>query len=156
MPAIMNLDFEAARASQEMIGECLRAKCDPNDVENLVTKTLGVVQESGIYAGALFLLSRTRKLDQQIAGAVQPKLVALARSVTGIAAPLPNANAPREALSYVSSNFCQSIETMFLVKDLWEQTLIYARYAAKAESEAAKARKAAEKEAAAKDATPPR
>ncbi|RLC75726.1 MAG: hypothetical protein DRI61_14410, partial [Chloroflexi bacterium] len=67
----VNLDKLAAEQAQRMTN---RAKRGINGVKNpmetlqrLVTKTLGVLQEQGIYAMVLFLHSRTNKDEEKVA-----------------------------------------------------------------------------------------
>lgn len=51
----MNLDIYAARSAQDIIAKTNDKTS--RDVENLITKTLGVLQENGVYACLLYLYS---------------------------------------------------------------------------------------------------
>ena len=63
-----NLDRLAALHAQSIVsrtkdvqdGDRLATKQSARDVDNVVTKALGVLQEDGVYACALYLLSRSR------------------------------------------------------------------------------------------------
>ena len=44
-------------------------------------------------------------------------------------------NKANTALDFVANNICNNLDTLNLVKKMWEQTLIYARYGAKAREE---------------------
>ena len=52
----MNLDLECARRAYGLLYD--QTSIDFKVLENLVTKTLGVLQENGIYALFLFLYSQ--------------------------------------------------------------------------------------------------
>lgn len=142
-----NLDYWAADAAQKIVRETSQPIVPTNDssprmpkkeeVENLVTKTLGVVQENGIYAGMLFLWSRTGKADEAIALRIRGELLALLTDRLGITpADSEKADADNaETLVYLNNRVCRELDTLVMVKQLWEQTLIYARYGAKARAE---------------------
>lgn len=133
----VNLDRLAAGTAQKIIQET-GAKA-----ENLITKTLGVLQENGVYAAVLFLLSRTSDEKKMAEKTVVPKLVdllarpelqALGVNYTGSMdfANEKNRSASMELLKHTSERICDDLDRLFLVKALFEQTLIYARYGAKA------------------------
>ena len=56
----LNLDRLAAQRAQQVIERTKGQK--HTDVDNTATKALGVLQENGIYACALYLLSRRIKM----------------------------------------------------------------------------------------------
>ena len=123
-----NLDMLAATAAQRIIE--VTAECKSADVDNLATKALGVLQENGVYAGILFLYSRTGEADKAIAPAIRRGLLALIPSlVPGATVPPDSAS---DALSLVSCCLADDLEVLLLVKQVWEQALIYLRYGAKA------------------------
>ena len=122
-----NLDLLAAKAAQEIIKDTAALKAD--EVDNLITKALGVLQENGVYAGMLFLYSRTSSADKAVAKEAREKLLALTSELGK--SPTPNADASK-ALDFLTDSICDDLDTLLLVKQLWEQTLIYTRYGAKA------------------------
>ena len=128
-----NLDQKAAHYSQEIIKDGLQIGA-AKEVENLITKTLGVLQEQGVYAMMLFLSSRTGK-EKDIAPALRIQLYTLLEkelvAFTNIQETVPQAEAAA-VLKFYSDKVCSNLDILFLVKDLYEQTLIYARYGAKA------------------------
>ncbi|MEW6735563.1 MAG: hypothetical protein AB1489_30005 [Acidobacteriota bacterium] len=132
-----NLDMIAAQKAQAIITETMHQ--DKNTVENVITKALGVVQEQGIYAGMLYLLSRGDK-EKQIADKVINQLVALLReeslrSFTLTEGLVVNPT-PQQLLNHFATSICaKPVQTLLLVKNLFEQTLMYARYSAKARQE---------------------
>ena len=55
----INLDYLAAKYAQTIIQKTQDKK--PSDVENTMTKALGVLQEDGVYACFLYLLAREKE-----------------------------------------------------------------------------------------------
>lgn len=97
-------------------------------LDNLATKTLGVLQENGIYPSVLFL--RTRKEDREVADAILKELHALAQAKELGGERV--CSDTKQYLKYYSEKICSDLDTLLLTRSLWEQTLIYTRYAAKA------------------------
>lgn len=129
MAEIANLDYETAKTAQHIIADTKTPKIEPSDVENLATKALGVLQENGVYACLLYLYSRTNDKEKPVSKIIRLKLLAL----TQLAGenPPPDDNA-ETALKFLNDKICNDLETLLLTKKLWEQTLIYTRYEAKA------------------------
>lgn len=125
------LDRIAARRAQAIVNRALNG-AKPQEVDNLVTKALGVFQENGAYAGFLFLFSRTREKDQKISTVVREELLRLAAEDLSFGWEMPDPADARTALGYVSDTICGELDPLLLTKGLFEQTLIYARYGAKA------------------------
>jgi len=120
----MNLDLESAKTAQEIIKKT-KKESEASEVENLITKTLGVLQENGVYACMLFLYSRTSKSDK----IVRKNLLGIAERLVDDP---ENRDKSKNDLEFLTDNICNDIDTLLLTKQLWEQTLIYARYGAKA------------------------
>jgi hypothetical protein len=127
---VKNLDLLAAKTAQEIIKET--SAHEVGEVDNLITKALGVLQENGVYAAMLYLYSRT-STDKEIAEKSRPKLVALTEKL-GLK-PSKQYDATT-VLKFLTDDVCSDLERLLLVKQVWEQTLIYARYGAKARSAA--------------------
>lgn len=136
---MLNLDQQAAIQSQIIVREGVKVK-DAKAVENLITKTLGVLQEQGIYAMMLFLFSRTSD-EEKIAPHIRAPLYALLQQLpvfqnnAELSANLSDFSASTAAepvLQFYAQAVCSKLDALLLVKDLYEQTLIYARYGAKA------------------------
>lgn len=133
----LNLDQLAAQTAQAIVDDpTLESKA--KETENLLTKALGVLQEQGVYAGMLFLYSRTSSDDIKVARVARRKLIALLTSdkllfyntaETPSSADSDNA---QKILKFYADRVCDNLEQLLVVKDLYEQTLIYARYGAKA------------------------
>jgi hypothetical protein len=141
-----NLDLIAAKAAQEIVantqtytltekGKEVEKTIEGGEVDNLATKALGVLQENGVYAVQLYLYSRTGEAERSIAKQMREKLLALFREFN-----LPDLeNTKAEvALAFLTDHVCANFDTLLIVKQLWEQTLIYTRYGAKAHSPAEK------------------
>lgn len=123
-----NLDLLAAQTAQQIIQDTKSQKSA--DVDNLATKTLGVLQEYGVYAATLFLYSRTSKTDKESARHIRQNLLSLTPPLTSqTSAPKDEAQA---ALKFVTDHIANELDRLLLVKQVWEQTLIYVRYGAKA------------------------
>ncbi len=128
---MMNLDLEAAKTAQGIIKETTYNKS--NEVENLITKTLGILQENGVYACILFLYSRTSNSDEAVNKVTRKQLIGMTE--------LLDKNKKYEGddkadgvLEFLTT-ICNDLDMLLLTKQLWEQTLTYARYGAKARGE---------------------
>ena len=122
----MDLDLEAARAAQDIIKETNGKGA--KEVENFITKTLGVLQENGVYACMLYLYSRSSDSDK-VSKPIRKQFIEMTKLVGQNPANDDNAE---NVLKYLTDNICTDIDTLMLIKQLWEQTLVYARYGAKA------------------------
>lgn len=151
-----SLDYLAAATSHKITAVINKkvkkdVKIKSSDVENLTTKILGILQEQGIYAMILFLLSRSgdeivknkMSAEQCVACEIVAQLFQLLREEEleplKVAYPeeisFNNVNTKAEALlkHLVKENgLLDQIDVLLLVRDLYEQTLIYTRYGAKA------------------------
>ncbi len=129
MTSLTNLDQLAALYAQEMVKKGKHVTV----LERLVTKTLGVLQAQGVYAMMLYLLSRSGE-EEKIAPIICNECYALIKELpefSGISVPSDK----KKILEFYSSNdILGKIDTLLLIRDLYEQTLIYARYGAKAAS----------------------
>ncbi len=155
-----SLDYLAASTAQE-ITKIIGGDVKSSIVETFSTKTLGILQEQGIYAMFLFLLSRSgderdtenMKPEQQVACEITAQLFHLLREKElmplGIAykedIKINNVNSLKK--TYKKDNkeitglldhlikpggLLDDLDKLLLVKDLYEQTLIYTRFGAKA------------------------
>ena len=135
------LDRVAASRAQEIVRQAIEdRKTAAKEVDNLVTKALGVLQENGVYACFLFLFSRTRDAEKKIAEVVRGQLLHLAAEDLRFGWGKPQSWNAEEVLSHVSNTICAQLDPLLMTKELFEQTLIYARYGAKAAAQDAKAR----------------
>lgn len=127
-----NLDLLAAEAAGAIVRDTIDAGGRrATDVENLATKALGVLQENGPYAAMLFLYSRPDS-EEKIARPIREQLVDVAAKTLHVGIVGHEVD---EALDFVAGITAADLEFLLLVKQLWEQTLIYTRYGAKAHKE---------------------
>lgn len=135
---VQNLDRLCAHFGYEMCqktGEQFKGKDGKPDkakTENLITKSLGVLQEDGVYAFFLYLSSRGSEKD----GADE-----LGRQATELLSdeevkllPENMIKTSQAALETIrgKDDLADDLDNLLLAKRLLEQALIYARYHAKA------------------------
>jgi hypothetical protein len=126
-----HLDWLAARHAQEIILKTRGEKA--SDVDNTVTKALGVLQEDGLYACALFLLSRP-KAEEKRAKVVMDEMINLLDGL-GFGWGKPASGKADKILHHITDKVTGgNLERLLLAKETLEQMLIYARYGAKARS----------------------
>lgn len=134
-----NLDTLAAQTAQHIVEKAVpegtsEVKKRAAAVENMATKALGVLQENGVYAGMLFLYSKGA--DDYAKGIREMLLRALdGIEISGVSLGLPKdkpSDKWQDVSSHLTKSICGDLDTLLLVKQLWEQTLIYVRYGAKA------------------------
>jgi hypothetical protein len=131
---MLNLEPLAALAANEMAGhDAARA----NDAENMITKSLAVLAEQGLYAFGLFLATRKREQDKVPANRIDAQVRKLLKDTSLVNA--DQLRAPDMPSFYRSLTSTQAGETpvnalrrILLCKQLLETTLTYGRYAAKA------------------------
>jgi len=120
-----NLDRLAAKHAQAIISSTTGRKA--SDVDNTITKALGVLQENGIYACFLYLLAK----EKENGGVVVEEMLSLLNEL-GFGWGKPDDNSAEKVLSHISDNVTLDLERLLLAKENLEQMLIYARYGAKA------------------------
>ena len=119
-----NLDQLCARYGWEIAKE-VHDKIGKN-AENHITKSLGVLQENGVYAFFLYQVSRGAR-EKAGAEKLRDKAKELLKDA-GING-FQNADNP---LTAVRVHLAGDLDQLLLAKRLLEQALIYARYHAKA------------------------
>jgi hypothetical protein len=102
------------------------------NAENHITKSLGILQEDGVYAFFLYQEARksekdgANRLGEQAARLLSEKIDLLPQGTTST----------KQALEVIrNSGGLANLDQLLLAKRLLEQTLIYARYHAKAMEE---------------------
>lgn len=140
MPENLNLDKLAAQWAQKMVKDANNDidkvnKKRVETLERLATKSLGVLQEQGVYAMMLFLFSRSSSDEQNVAPVIRAQLYKALKALPAFQNDknLPQDDAKAEAtLQFYTDNERFDLDTLLLVRDLYELTLIYARYGSKA------------------------
>jgi len=134
-----NLDRLCAQFGYDMAQGVNRAFSKALDTENLITKSLGILQEDGVYAFFLYLAS-------QIKGDKKDKRSEGARTLANQATELlkhewlkliqvdDGEDAYKKAMEEIrrEGGLASNLDQLLLAKRLLEQALIYARYHAKA------------------------
>jgi len=134
-----NLDKLAIERAQAMVNGAQRVSGVRNPVETLerlATKTLGVLQEQGVYAMLLFLFSRSSD-EEKVAPLIRSELFEALKELPGFrdndtVQSLQEDTDAQTALKVYSEGVLNDLDTLLLVRDLYEQTLIYTRFGAKA------------------------
>lgn len=121
---LQNLDQLCAQYGWQMANEVTKAI--KKNAENHITKSLGVLQEDGVYAFFLYQVSRGAR-ERDGAKCLKDKARELLKAA-GIKG-FQNAGDPLEA---VRNHLAGDLDQLLLAKRLLEQALIYARYHAKA------------------------
>jgi hypothetical protein len=122
-----NLDWLAAQSAQKVILRTKERKA--SDVDNTVTKALGVLQENGVYACFLYLLAKEKENGTVVVDEMLNLLEGL-----GFGWEKPSGNDVEQILQYITDKVSGDLERLLLAKETLEQMLIYARYGAKARS----------------------
>ena len=130
-----NLDRLCAQYGWQM-AEKVHAELKKN-AETFITKSLGILQENGVYAFFLYLDSQVKEDSEQ-----KKTSSKAARVLAEVAAALLAHNPPalltpgdhRQAMEQIcrEGGLADNLDNLLLAKRLLEQTLIYARYHAKA------------------------
>jgi hypothetical protein len=122
-----NLDRLAAQHAQAIIAHTSDKKA--SEVDNTITKSLGVLQENGIYACFLYLKAK----EKEIGDVVVEEMLNLLDKL-GFGWGKPTTNKADDVLSHITEKVTPKLERLLLAKETLEQMLIYARYGAKARS----------------------
>ena len=122
-----NLDRLAAQHAQAIIRRTNEKKAA--EIDNTVTKTLGVLQENGIYACFLYLKAKEKENGDVVADEMLNLLDGL-----GFGWEKPRSKAADDVLCHITEKVTDTnhLERLLLTKEILEQMLIYARYGAKA------------------------
>jgi hypothetical protein len=130
-----NLDRLAAQHAQKIIRRLVDEKqADDKEkkkladsVDNTITKTLGVLQENGVYACFLYLKAKEKENGDIVVEEMLNLLDEL-----GFDWGKPVGNSPKDIFEHIAEKVTANLERLLLVKETLEQMLIYARYGAKA------------------------
>lgn len=134
-----NLDQLCAQFGYTMAQEVNKQFQRASDTENLITKSLGVLQEDGVYAFFLYLASQiksgkedkkskaARSLANQAAQFLKHEWLKLIQGENG-------EDLYKRAMEEIRRDrgLASDLDQLLLAKRLLEQALIYARYHAKA------------------------
>ncbi|MBN2533559.1 MAG: hypothetical protein JXB88_11730 [Spirochaetales bacterium] len=145
----------ANRNLDKLAGEVALQICNPDEVtidilERIATKALGVLQEQGVYAMIVFLLSRSgneqynkKKESKESKSAIlcidslngslkkEPMNFLSLKSNNVTPLQTKNDNNGKKAILQMYLKISESLETLLLVKEFYEQILIYVRHICK-------------------------
>jgi len=124
-----NLDYIAAESGQKILAAL--ESMDKKELEKLINDILLVLHGNGVYACILYLYAREKK-KTETAEKLAKEMLGSVRESLGIDFEDLNEKNPEDVLRVVNEKICNNTGSLFLVKDLWERTLVYARYGAKA------------------------
>jgi len=120
-----NLDRLAAERAQEIIRRT--GGKTASEVDTTVTKSLGVLQENGVYACFLYLLAKEKENGVVVVEEMLNLLDGL-----GFGWGKPMTTGAEAVLKHITDKVTHDLERLLLSKETLEQMLIYARYGAKA------------------------
>ncbi|KXS44912.1 MAG: hypothetical protein AWU58_1109 [Methanohalophilus sp. T328-1] len=125
---MQNLDYLCMKYGQNILESANIKKDD----ENVITKALGVLQENGPYALFLYLEEKKKK-DSDIASNIYSSFIKLIKEdeLKPFMAPPQGDKSIKELTDWLIE-ISKDIDKLFLFKKIMEQTLLYARYYAKA------------------------
>lgn len=128
---MINLDFLCMKTAQDIV----TCKGEARDKENVATKALGVLLENGPYGLMLYLETYSDK-QKGIAKHCQSKLLSLCseehvQAYINSGSQVPSVGDFNKITDWLRS-IAQDLDCYLFVKQLWQQTLTYARYHAKA------------------------
>jgi hypothetical protein len=118
--AFENLDLSCAKAGQEMVEIEM-------DLEKTITDALAVLEEQGVYAMFLYLKAKGKNEG----GHIQRKLFDFLKT-TPKNNPLIPEGEDSNVLDAVQKYWAEDLDRLLFARDLIRQTLVYARYHAKA------------------------
>lgn len=125
---MLNLETWAAEAAARMVVS--------GDAENLITKALLVLAEQGVFAFGLFLATRRRDQDVQVADDIHQALRCLLEKAGLSPNPDPGAGKPTyyKALTQArpEEEPLHNLQRLLLTKQVMELALTYGRYHARA------------------------
>ncbi|XPS84677.1 hypothetical protein Dvar_26950 [Desulfosarcina variabilis str. Montpellier] len=127
----------AAQCAQAIVHDTCTSE-NKSLVDAVITKALGVIQEDGVYAGALFLCSRSSK-DKDIAQKVMQAILDLVEKLSsamkfGWVVEPSIKQEPEKIFKFLTDNVTCDLERLLIVRETLERMMVYARYGVKAKN----------------------
>jgi len=123
---VINLDYWAAFHAQKVVKQS-------DDIDNTVTKAMGVLQEHGVYASFLYLLAKERTKEKDNGMILVKEMLELLKCLGYQCKENHKPENVEDILQFVNENVSKdSLQRLLFAKETLEQMLIYARYGAKA------------------------
>lgn len=137
---VINLDRICAEFGYRICQSVQQEFKKKSDTENLITKSLGVLQEDGVYAFFLYLAAQIKdkgekeKSSSKAARALADKATTLLATTPLDLLPQDTDGDHEKGMEYIrkEGGLADNLDQLLLAKRILEQTLIYARYHAKA------------------------
>lgn len=120
VPVFENLDLVCAQAAKTIVDQSSQKK----ELEKLLTSALAVLEAQGVYAMALFLKAKGSKIGEDLIQKLREFL-----KNTPQQAPLLSDDAD---VFTSLQHMAKDLDKLLLTRDLIRQTLVYARYYARA------------------------
>ena len=118
-----NLDLSCAKIGKKIVDE-LKGKNSHSDIKNAIQKSLGVLQEDGIYAFYVYLKSE---------GCVSSKIAESSWNIFNDGLNFVDCGYDKNKFNQsLKDKILNDLDKTFLAKDVLEKTMIYTRYHAKA------------------------
>ncbi|KYK29654.1 MAG: hypothetical protein AYK19_19405 [Theionarchaea archaeon DG-70-1] len=129
----INLDYVASQHAHKIVDNVNKTGADMKTLYNLATKALGVLQEQGVYAMVLFLLSRSKE-EKNVSKSICSSLYRVLEEIPGFEKRITVPSEKMEANEILKcySNITNDLDMLLLVRVLYEKILVYTRYGAKA------------------------
>ncbi len=105
--------------------------------EDVIGRALGVLQEDGVYAFLIYVLSLERKAGGSAAIAIMEGTTILLKGL----GKLSESSITTDNVARVYAEICADLDSIYFVKEMLERTLVYARYNAKANAKPKKERR---------------
>lgn len=128
-----NLDYLCARGGQEIVEGGKKQVNKARDVENPIQKSLGVLQEDGIYAFYIYLASEGAFKGNNVENTIKYNTwELLSHSNLNLGLSGDNEKDKDQFFKELQKFLSKDLDEVFLAKELLEKTMTYARYHAKA------------------------
>lgn len=129
----INLDWLAAKHAQTMIAGLAQSRdaVSAKGLDTSVTKAIGVLQENGVYASVLFLLTRSKK-ELAYSKLIVEHMLNMLTEVNANWSFSRDFRNPNTLLGEINNQIISDLAQAIWVKELLELMLTYARYSAKA------------------------
>jgi len=128
-PSVLSLDKLAAERAQQIIAGAKEVAARPEQVDGLVTKALGVLQDGGVYACGLYLTARSGKGKQAEGKVAAETIVSVCGLLRGLGWPVSEKTFLEDLAEKVIGG---SLDGVLLARGVLEKMLVYCRYGAKA------------------------
>ena len=125
----INLDLECAKIGENIISEAKKNNLKIKELETLIQKSLGIIEEDGIYAFYVYLKSKDAFRENSQGNIILKNIWKLLKNEK---LKLVIGEYNEKEVENAFQKLCENLKNLIFVKTLIERALIYARYHAKA------------------------